>query len=255
MPNSKLVRLVFLAVIFSGFNSYSAEEDFAQGAKHYFAKEYSEAAESFKRAAAKSPSSDVFLNLGLAEFQLAHYGWAMSYWRKALDLSPWNSSAREAIEHLLTLNKLRRGSEDNSIFYRIHSSLLRYVPLGAFLFIGLILMVVGFWQLLAFAGSRRKAALAGEIPPAFPIKVGVIIFFFVFTMLISAVKRYDNNTVRATIVVSSTPLRTGPTDESANVMEVFEGQEVVVQRLDKDWLQITYAGKTTGWIERKAVDL
>lgn len=258
-----IVRLVFLAFFFFSYipvfcsenTTLSVAEEFAQGAKHYLAKEYTESAESFKRAAAKTPSTDVFLNLGLAEFQLGHFGWALVYWRRALDLSPWNSSAKEAIEHLQSQNKIRRGLEDGSLIQRVHSSGLRYIPLNLILLVSLYLMVFGFWKLFVFLGERRRASVSDTLPPVFPMKVGVVLTFFILCSALAGLRHYDAKTLRATIVVASTQLRTGPTEESANVTEVFEGQEVVVQRLDKDWLQVTYAGRTTGWIDRKSAEL
>lgn len=258
-----IVRLVLLALVFSShipafcdeIASLSEAEEFARGAKYYLAKEYTESAQSFKRAAAKKPTTDIFLNLGLAEFQLGHFGWAVAYWRRALDLSPWNRSAKEAIEHLESQNKIRKVGEDGSLLQKIHGSVLRYIPLNLILMISLLLMTFGFWKLFAYLGERRRANSAGALPPPFPIKVGVVLGFFVLLSMLAALRNYDAKTIRATIVVASTPLRTGPTEESANVTEVFEGQEVVVQRLDKDWLQVTYAGRTTGWVDRKSAEL
>ncbi|OQW52402.1 MAG: hypothetical protein A4S09_08585 [Proteobacteria bacterium SG_bin7] len=258
-----IVRPFFLALILSSYlpafcnetATLLAAEEFAQGAKQYLAKEYKESAESFKRAAAKNPTTDIFLNLGLAEFQLGHFGWAMAYWRRALYLSPWNSSAKEAIEHLQSQNKIRRGIEDGSITQKIHSSFLQYISLNLILLISLSLMAFGFWKLFAFLGERKRANASGALPPVFPMKVGMIIGVFILSSLVATVKYFDTKTIRATIVVSSVHLRTGPTEESANVTEVFEGQEVVVQRLDKNWLQVTHAGRTTGWIDRKTVEL
>ncbi len=246
-----MVRLLLLASFLIPFKLF-ASEDFTLGAKHYLAKEYTESAESFKRAAASTPSSDIFLNLGLAEYQLAHYGLALSYWRKALDLSPWNSSAKEAINHLLEQNKLRRMSEDHSLLQKIHDSPLRYFSLHFILLFTLGLWLLGMWPLLTHFGRRRKSYLAGEVTPNLPIKVGVYLSLFLVFTALALLKYYDIRTLRVTVVVPSSPLRAGPTDESASVLEVFEGQELVVQRLDKDWIQVTYAGKTTGWIESKA---
>ncbi len=249
-----MVRLHFLAVIFICSNLF-ASEDFALGAKHYHAKEYTEAVESFKRAAAKQPTTEVFLNLGLAEYQLAHYGWALAHWRKALDLSPWNGSARAAIDHLGTQNKLRKGTEDSSILERIHQSVIKYIPVHFLFFVTLVLMTLGFWQLFSYLGIKKKALRAGEVVPEFPIKVGVYIAAFILLAGFSGVKYYDAKSIRMTIIAPSAALRAAPTDESASVMELFEGQELVVQRLDKDWVQVTYAGKTTGWIESKAATI
>ena len=63
----------------------------------------------------------------------------------------------------------------------------------------------------------------------------------------------DENTPRGTIVVEKVHVRAGPGEKEAQLFELFEGNEVLILRVDDDWAQIQFPGAFTGWIPQSAI--
>lgn len=249
------VRFFALIVILSCFaqvyatDSESPEELLTKGAKHYHAKEFTEAQLYLKRAQNIDPlNADLNYNLGLAEFGLGHYGSALAYWRRALDLSPWHTPSRDAIAFLNSQNKLRLTPAENSIFEKLHSSFLRFIPFHLFMVVCFLLFLLSFWQIVSYVGTLRKSKISGSPAQSFPLKTYVYTTLWLLLSLLTLAKLNDKKTIRATIISATAQLKTSPNEESASIIEIGEGQEVIVRKKIDGWLQVNFQGKTTGWI-------
>src|SRR5690606_16121513 len=102
--------------------------------------------------------------------------------------------------------------------------------------------------------GRRRFAFQNEMPlPPFPT-VGAIIFsFFVISLVVTLTKAYSFLETRATVVVESAQLRSGPSLDDTALLALNGGTEVIIHRSNGDWAQVSYPGGLSGWVEKPSL--
>ncbi len=257
------LKLVGSAVILVLIHfSYSSEiraesegfsSEFSSGVKAYQDKDFVQAKTHFLESAKLSPTNaDVYYNLGLSEFQLNQKGAAIGYWRRALDLKPTHSLAQDSIKFAATQMLRPIGNQNASLFEKL-GDLLKYISLHLLLFFTLAFTFAGCWTWIKILGKRKVERREERDLTAFGIKAPALGFGAFLFLALSLAKYIDKHQIGATIVVPTVTLRSSPSDESANLMEVFEGQEVVVRKSRDNWIQVQVLGRSTGWLPRNAV--
>src|SRR5262249_10332506 len=87
-------RILIALCASSILHAAASDALFDQGLAAYRTNDYSRAAAVFEQSFAQRPASGTLQNLGNAEWQQGHTGWAILAWEKAVWLDPFNHAAR-----------------------------------------------------------------------------------------------------------------------------------------------------------------
>ncbi len=248
---------------FLGFNAQaeepgpqtpSAQELYLAGVKAYQSSKFAEASESFRAAFAKAPQNRaVLFNWGLAEYKQSHFGMAAATWRRALALDPDYSVAEQALAVVKQNLPSQHSAEEPSFFETFRSVVLVKVSGPQLAVVTAILLFFSGWLLLKFLGQRRRALENEQRLPHFPT-VGVALFaLFLVSAVTSLSKIYDFVQPRATVVTTSASVFSGPSDSSPSLFELSEGFEVIMNRDQGNWRQITSPGGLSGWVKQEVL--
>lgn len=232
----------------------SPAELFNQGTQHYLAKDYAKAKESFAQSLEKDPHNAVVLtNLALAEFQLGNKALSVGLLRKALAFDPDLQVANAGLKFVLSQMQIREVPRQIETYESVRSNLLQPVPLYAYLVLSALLLFSAGWLLLNYFGNRRRAIQEEAALPSFPT-VGALLSlgFVIFTGLL-ALKAYDTQMTRGTIIEEKVALQTAPGENQVSVLDLYGGMEVVVRNTQGEWAQVTYPGSLTGWIKKSSL--
>ena len=115
--------------------------------------------------------------------------------------------------------------------------------------VNLALLAFAGWLLIRYFALRTRSIENEEPSPSIPYIGFLFVFGFAVSALIFAAKVYDLSQNRATIVVDKVEVKTSPDAQAATLFELFEGLEVIVRQSRGDWMQITYPGGLSGWIQ------
>lgn len=225
-----------------------------EGLQLFQQKKFTEAKTKFEEAIqTQGVNPFVLYNLALTELELGNEGLALGLWRKALDLDPGFSRARDAILHTSEKIKIKELPHKITSSETLREKILVHFSLSNLLFFTALTFFGAGWTALSFFGRRHRFKKGEEKMPGFPSVAAVLTLFFITSTAISIFKVIDSNQPRATVVIEKVEARTGPGNEQAGLFELFEGMEVIVRELakvdpDQMWIQVTYPGGMTGWI-------
>lgn len=179
---------------------------------------------------------DVFYNLGNAYFRLGRFGESIANYERTLQLNPNHRDARRNLEKALAecprglARPLPPEWEQAVLFW--HQGFDRRTS-G---FLAAALWVTG-WTLLGVRRFMRVRylAAAGAVAVAFGALFGASWY----------AKSHPQPT--AVVVSEKAPVRygTSPTDKVR--FELFEGDRVLVEAADGDWLRVATIGRERGW--------
>jgi len=223
------------------------DEAFQKGIQQFQAGQLDAASQLFRQVVDQEPYNPrALLNWGLTEYKLGRRGLGLAAWRRALAVDPGFSPAKMALDFglkELNLQKARAG-----LWERLRHNILNHFALEQLLGASGILMLFSGWLLIRYLG-RRKSALETESPlPAWPTVGLVLSSFFLLAMAVTALKGIDLLLPRATVIVSSLPVRSAPTEASSTLFEIAEGSDVILRQTKKGWTQIRSPGGMSGWV-------
>lgn len=217
----------------------------------YAAKIYAEAGEMYAHLADSIESSELYYNLGNAEYQLKHYGRAILAYERALRIDPGNEEA----QYNITLVRTRiadRFADPSEMFFIswfrawvssdsvAHWTLLSFGWLVAF-FAGLILY---------FIGQRMWVRKTGFFAALF------CALAFLLTTIFAIVQRwaYANNS-DAIIMAEEIQCFSSPSTSSKQLRLLHEGTKVTVLDLQKDgWLLVALPDATEGYLQQSQIE-
>jgi hypothetical protein len=220
---------------------------------------YDEAKQKFEQALQENgPNAYVLYNLALTEMKLGHAGLAIGLWRKALEVDPGFGPAEDALNYHSEKLKIKELPHKITAMETLRNRVLIHFTLSNFLALSLILFFVTGWFSVIYLGQRHRHKKGeGKLPP-FPTLTFVLGLLFVGSIALTVAKVLDQNLSRGTIVTEKVEARTGPGEDQAVLFELFEGMEVIVRESvetepEKKWVQVTYPGGMTGWIQASAL--
>ncbi len=199
----------------------------------------------------KTPSSEVYYNLGLVEYEAKNIGPAVGFWRKALELDPHNRLAEQSLAFIQKRIEHPELNRQNDNLEILHERLLKHSQLEYLTLLSVFIFVAATWLLLSYLGERRRSREQQLAQPALPWISGLLFVLFIFSSFISGAKLYDLNVSRATVLLNKISVLSAPDPESTLLFELFEGLEVVVESSHGDYLQVTFPGGMTGWTLKK----
>lgn len=213
-----------------------------------------QARESFTAALKQQPGNPILLfNLGYIEHKSGHEGLAIALWRKALAMRPGFHQAADAVRWSTARLDPREISHESELWESFRASFLVGESLNAFLIGTALALAASGWVLLRYAGRRRRARLADEPMPRFPLVGGLSAACLVLFTVLAVSKAYDQQVIRGTIVEKKIAVRSAPDSSATVLFELYEGLEVIVLREQNEWTQVNYPGGATGWLPQAAV--
>jgi len=253
----KRLFLILCISIFS-VSAQSAEptfqESFLSGVSFYRAGDYAKSIEAFTQSVEIHPQSlPALTNLALAHYQMGNAPLALALLRRVQGLDPDFPTARAAISFVFSQLKVKEIPHEILFYEQLRQSVL--VPVSFNIYFGLLalFLLAAGWSLISFL-SRKKIAEKAEIAP--PSISWTLIFFssgFFIVSCLTALKAYDLTQPRGTIIAEKITVFSGPAKETVNLFEIYGGLEVRLLRKQDSWIQVSYPGAGSGWIEAQQV--
>lgn len=255
---SNFTRLFIAFVCMISFssiaNSQTAEELFQAGVSSLQKNELDQARDQFSQSLKLAPNNvQTLYNLGLTENRAKNEGLALGLWRKALVLQPTNHQVAQAIEFAENNLPQRPISRGGDLFESLHDSFLAETSLMSLIALNLALLAFAGWILIRYAARRSRSIENEEPSPPFPY-IGILFGLgLVVSAIVLGAKVYDLTLTRATITADKVEVKTSPDSQAATLFELFEGVEVIVRQSREGWMQVTYPGGLSGWVQSDAV--
>ncbi len=193
-------------------------------------------------------SATMHYNQGLVYAQIDQLGMAVAKFRGALSLSPSLSSAQDALGFVERKLKLSDEIDTYSWWFRLHDSVFRYLSLRYLAFICVYLLATTGFLLIRYYSKRKIANLAEEMPPGFPVLASVFLGTLIVALGATACKWQFAETDFATIVSSKATALSAPNETALSLFELVEGEEIIVERADKNFYQVLSGRGLSGWI-------
>lgn len=231
-----------------------ATDSYSTGLKLFQDHKYKEAAESFAKADLESPGDAVLLyNWGLSHFKLNEKGWALALWRKALQADPGFSAARRAVGEIEKQIPRANAFGVDSTWEDFRALVLSRLDLSLLALVHSLCFLLAGWFGLQYLGLRRKSIRDEEPMPKPPALSILFTFSFTVLSLLFAAKLFEQNELRATVVLKSVEVKTAPDSAASSLFSLPEGTEVLVKRSEKDWTQVARPGGLAGWVPKSSV--
>lgn len=239
------------AVILLSLTSFANSADdnlFQKGLAAYQSKQYSEARDHFQKLIeSESISPSLLHNLALSYYQLDEAPMALALWRKALDLDA-DFKPAQAGRSFVEQKLQTRGLEKNPISETIQRS-LEFVSIFELLWLLALMIAAVGWLWIRYFADRRQA-LQDEAPlPNFPGIAVTLSIVLLAGVALTGMKAKNEMKTRATIVAKTVRARSLPAEEGVGLFELRGGIEVLVRRLEKDWVQVQNSEGSNGWVK------
>jgi tetratricopeptide (TPR) repeat protein len=219
-------------------------DSYNQGNKLYAQKDYAGATAAYEQALKAGPNARAHYNLANALFKSGNIGQAIVHYRRAHYLDPRDGDVRTnlafvrnyRVDKILTVSSPFAKLLDDT-FHRLSR---REAGLGAAAFFMLGALSLAVWIL------RRWAAL-----------VAAAVLFGVLSLFCFVTERAWIGEINARPAVVTAPevsARSGPSEESNQILLLHDGTEVRIREARGDYLLAQVPGGSGGWIKKDAVE-
>ncbi|MEN0058445.1 MAG: tetratricopeptide repeat protein [Bdellovibrio sp.] len=257
MTPQKLLILFLLFTLNSSWTQAqvpSSAELFKKGTEAYLTKNYQQAQEQLTQALGQDPDNSLILtNLALSYFQLGKKPLAIAYFRKALTIDPELLEASAGLKFALSQTQIREVPRQIESYESFRNLFLQPVPLYVYLILSALTLFCSGWLLISYVGRRKRLLSEEKAPPPFPVIASLLSALFVVFTGLAFIKFYDAQSLRGTIIQESVAVQTAPGDNQVTILELYGGMEVLVRKVEGEWVQVTYPGSLTGWIKTSAL--
>jgi tetratricopeptide (TPR) repeat protein len=236
-------------------NSDNFNEQFNIAVQSYNNKDYKNAEQLFLNLLRQEPQSpEILQNLGLIYYAQEDRGRALAYFRSLINIEPRNIVTYKTIDFIESKLTNKDFDHDRSFFEDVDLMVLRWIKLPEFLIIHfLCLFVFGIVFIKRWA-TKKKVALQDEKIILFTPQIYAgSIFLLLLTCLVLLKISFDNTDKATIIAKNKLTIKSGPSENSADLYELFEGFEVNVESTFNDWVQITYQNQYTGWVKNNNI--
>jgi tetratricopeptide (TPR) repeat protein len=248
-PRHGSLGLLFLCLLLAVCSSQilaSAdwELEFEEANRLYEQGQFNQAIAQYQALSQGQVSPELLFNLGNAHYRNGQKGWAIYYYRMALDLAPRDRDTRENLRFVR--EQVEQGFVSGSGGWR---RLARVMTLNE---LSLLAMAAG-WVLLGFltAGNLKKdwretsrsgAILTGILFGASALWLG--------TALLDRATSPD-----AVVIAPNVEVRYGPLEESKPFFSLNDGAEITKLDHRNLWVQVQDRHGRSGWLPRAKVAL
>lgn len=195
--------------------------------------------------------SHILYDLGRVHFEKKDYAKALAYFRRSLQVNPWESSAIQGIQAAEKALDLRSLPQDLEVQESLHKYLFQGAPLELFLFLTLICWILLLWFLLGWVQKRREKSVTMFAN----IFLGGLILLAAFSVFLSFAKFQDLKTQRSTVLAASVNVLMFPGKDQLIVYSLQQGHEVIVLQQQDGWVFVQYPGRSAGWIPKESLYL
>lgn len=233
-----LVAIALLGI--SAFDAY--ESTFQQGLEAYNDARYSEAATFFEQlVASRVVDPVVFYNLGNAYFQQERWGAAIANFERALRHAPEMQAARDNLRLAIVRSQRERSAPPPPAW---REALLFWddsLPYGT-----VRALAIAFW--LAF-----WSILAGQMLRPYPYRKSAAAALLMLSVLCSlSAYTKARPTPSAIVAQPEATVRYGIGESGAVRFTLREGDHVIIEEEQQDWMRIRTAEGDRGWAPRQS---
>lgn len=261
MKSVKTIYALVVALLAISFHVNAQESDIiSQANKAYNANQFEEALKLYTTAIdSLGGSSDLYYNLGNAQYRTGNTGLAIVAYERALKFDPTNADARANLG-FLNSKIIDRPGERGTLVSQATDALLDLAGVNAWAWLTFILFLITIGCVAVYVMSSsvtiRKAGFFGGIVMLILTCLGII-------LAIRAGSRVESNE-EAIVTVSTTTLSTEPstpTTEAEQAGTLHEGAKVeivdsIVSTTDSTrmWLDVNVDNSTRAWINADDVE-
>jgi tetratricopeptide (TPR) repeat protein len=238
-------------------SSNSFTEKYNSAIQAYENKSYKNAETLFLELLKQDPESPELLqNLGLTYYNLDDKGRALTYFRSLSYLEPRDINIYKTIDLIESKLVNKNFDHDRSFLEDINLILLRWLKLPELLTLHFITFLFFGIFLTKHISEKKKKSQVGERSALFsPQLYAGLTFFIILTGLLILKISFENIEMATIISKNKITLKSGPSDNAADLYELFEGFEVEVESKFKDWAQISYQNQYVGWVKNSNIAL
>jgi len=254
LKNCHFRHLLFTTLILTATLCKATEQaNFAAGLKAYDEKNFVEAEKSFRESlSTKKNSPAILYNLALALIEQKKTAEARGFLRKAQLLEPNNDIINQTLIQLNQKFPMNPIPQKLSLFesFRIH--ILEAASISSFHYLFAFSFFAFAWMWIQVIGKKSKAkkTLWQDLITV-PVLIMSILFMFVSILYISKLSLSFEK--RGILIVPSESVKLAADDKAAELLTLNAGLEFTIEQQQNEWLQITYAGTSTGWVKSGSV--
>jgi tetratricopeptide (TPR) repeat protein len=251
----KLFFILFSFLIISYAESESLSDRFQSAVRFYEQRDYKEAENLFLQLLREEPQSPSILqNLALIYYSQEENGRALAYLRTLTNIEPRNIENYKTIDFIESKLTNRDFENDRSFLEDINLMLLRWIRLPELLIFHFLTFAIFGFAFAQRIAQKRKLSYQDEKIVVFTPKIYAGLVSLIVLTGLSLLKINFDYTERATIITKNKlPIKSGPSENAADLYELFEGFEVTIDSTFKDWTQITYQDQYTGWVKNNNI--
>jgi tetratricopeptide (TPR) repeat protein len=219
-------------------------ESFNQGNQDYSRNDYPAAIAAYALALKDAPNPAVHYNVGNAYFKSGQIGRSVIEYQRARFLAPRDNDIQTNLRFVrsyrIDKNLTLPSPFTDLIDKAFHWLSLREAALFAAIGFGL-----GALLLSLFIVFRKPLLLIAGILALIP---------FLYGAVTAAVWQAYRSSLPAVVVVPEANARSGPGEDSKDIVLIHDGTEIVIREVRGDWLLVQLPGGAGGWVKREAVE-
>lgn len=238
-----VVSLLFINTLTSTAGATSAADAF----KLYTNKNYSAALAQYQSMVSPTTANDdLYYNIGNCYFKLNEIGHAVAYYEKALKLNPTNTEAKTNLQFC---NKRLIDKVDTSEPFVITkwanavSNALTTSTWAIVIVVSVLLFAIVLYRFLVI--ERTAYALAAMAGCALMLILSIACANANYTRL--------TNVNSAIVTTPTLHVKSGPTEQSAELFTLHEGCKIIILQQVDTWLNIQVNNGNIGWIKTTEV--
>jgi len=245
---------------FSEPDPKTAIDLYNEGCIHYEQKDYEGAKDRFLTLVfADWHNADLFYNLANSYFRMGDFGRAILYYEKAKRISPRDDS----IAHNLKLARAniidKTEPADRNIVSELLVGVHSMLSLNEWTIISLVLYLLVMLSLAVILITRDtllKADNSGARNVIIKISKRVLIVSLILLLYCGTntlVKAYASSLESGIVVAKQVKVRSGPSEDFAEVFELHSGTSARIHTTKEGWRQISIPSGLSGWLPKESL--
>jgi tetratricopeptide (TPR) repeat protein len=246
-------RIIFLLVCSFGLFGFAQNDEiFAQANGLYNEGKYAEAIDKYRSILdSEVYSSELYFNLGNANYKLNNIAPSIYYYEKALQLSPNDKEIENnlafaknmTIDAIDTVPQVGFSKLINRVVNTFNTDVWAKIAVSGV--IGFVLLFLAYH--FAYATSRKRVAFIISV-----ISLGVGCFSLLMAFQKESLDKKDNPAI---VFAQESRVKSEANQTSEELFRLHEGTKVQVLETYEDWKKIQLSDNSVGWIPSKDLKL
>lgn len=232
----------------------SFNELFQNGVKSYQEKDFANASTFFAQALDLQPeNTTVLVNLASAQFQAGQKTAAFAYYKKAVHLDPYFSTAQQGLEFVKSQIQIREIPHRIETYQRLRDNFVEPFSVMIPLILTTVLFLIWGLKTIRHFGNKKRSYLAGEDPRSYGLTNIILSILLCMSLAWLAFFKIDSSIKRGIVKLDTVSVRSAPLVTAPEVVQIFGGLEVRILRHQDSWTQVEYPGSVAGWVESSTI--